>query len=124
MAGEERLICNSNLLVDSGDGVRFEVAGSRGRESAFAVRYQGEVHAYVNRCTHLPYELDWNPGKFFDSEGLVLICSVHGASYDPSSGKCVGGPCHRGLEKLAIEESEGKVYLSGTLFIEDRNHGG
>jgi len=112
MAESERLICRSVELVDSGDGVRFELERGGRREPAFVVRYGGEVHAYVNRCMHIPYELDWNPGKFFDSEGLVLICSVHGASYDPATGRCIGGPCYQGLAKVVVEESEGSVYLA------------
>ena len=110
MAERKRLICRGDELAECGDGVRFEFA--HGGEAAFVVRYQGEVHAYVNRCAHLPYELDWIAGKFFDSEGLVLICSVHGANYDPLTGQCVGGPCNHALTKIAVEEFDGGVYLA------------
>ena len=120
MAEPERLICRADELADGGIGVRFELAHG---ESAFAVRYQGEVHAYVNRCAHLPYELDWIAGKFFDSEGLLLICSVHGASYDPLTGQCVGGPCYHGLAKVAVEEFDGGVYLAGSRIAKERKHG-
>lgn len=99
-------------MEECGDGVRFEVEVGERREPAFAVRYMGKVQAYINRCTHIAYELDWNPGKFFDSEGLVLLCSVHGASYDASTGQCMGGPCYQGLTKLAVEEIDGVVYLA------------
>ena len=120
MAGTKRLICRGDELAECGDGVRFEL--ERG-EPAFVVRFQGEAHAYVNRCAHLPYELDWIPGKFFDSEGLVLICSVHGASYDPLTGQCVGGPCYHGLAKVAVEEFEGGVYLAEPWMLKERNNG-
>jgi len=76
------------------------------------VRVGGKVHASLNRCAHVPVELDWQPGKFFDSTGLVLICSTHGALYDPASGGCRGGPCGRGgLVELAVEERGGVVRL-------------
>ena len=123
MAGTKRLICRGDELADCGEGVRFEFEHGEHGEPAFVVRFQGEVHAYANRCAHLPYELDWIPGKFFDSEGLVLICSVHGASYDPLTGQCVGGPCYHGLDKLAVEEFEGGVYLAEPWMLKERNNG-
>src|SRR5690606_36272734 len=66
MATRERLICASTALVDGGDGVRFEVLRHGERQAAFAVRYFGTVYAYLNRCAHVPIELDWQRGRFFD----------------------------------------------------------
>jgi nitrite reductase/ring-hydroxylating ferredoxin subunit len=58
-------------------------------------------------------ELDWQPGRFFDADGMVLICSTHGALYDPATGECRGGPCRGGaLERVAIEEIDGEVVLN------------
>jgi nitrite reductase/ring-hydroxylating ferredoxin subunit len=112
MAGRERVICASAALDEGGDGVRFEIERTGATASGFAIRFAGVVHAYLNRCAHVGVELDWEPGKFFDSERLLLICSSHGALYDPSSGECLGGPCGGGgLEKLAIEERDGEVLL-------------
>src|ERR1041384_5911121 len=88
----QRLICASQALADSGRGVRFEVEYFGERAPAFAVRYAGEVHAYLNRCAHVAMELDWQEGVFFDSDGRDLLCSTHGATYDARSGRCVGGP--------------------------------
>ena len=68
MARTERIICSSADLTDSGDGVRFELEVEGKPEPAFAVRYGGRVYAYRNRCAHMPMELDWQPGKFFDVE--------------------------------------------------------
>ncbi|MBI2317242.1 MAG: Rieske 2Fe-2S domain-containing protein [Betaproteobacteria bacterium] len=107
----ERPICRSGELADSGDGVRFEVRWQGQAAQAFAVRFRGAVRAYLNRCGHLPMELDWIPGKFFDGEGALLICSTHGALYEPGSGRCAGGPCADGLVPLAVEERQGMVYL-------------
>ena len=113
MAADERLICPSSELEDSRRGVRFEVRRAAGAAPAFAVRFEGRVHAYLNRCAHLPMELDWRAGEFFDAEGLVLICSTHGALYAPDSGRCVGGRCIGcgGLEPVTVEERDGMVYL-------------
>jgi nitrite reductase/ring-hydroxylating ferredoxin subunit len=105
------VICASADLVDSGDGVRFEVRLGADPEPAFAVRYEGRVHAYLNRCAHMPMELDWKPGKFFDSEGLLLICSTHGAIYAPETGRCLGGPCEGRLVPVPVEERDGKIIV-------------
>jgi nitrite reductase/ring-hydroxylating ferredoxin subunit len=112
MAGSPRVICASADLAEAGQGVRFEV-GYRGETAAaFVVRYEGQVHAYLNRCPHVAMELDWLPGAFFDFESRDLICSTHGAVFSASSGKCLGGPCAgRPLVKLAVEESGGFIVL-------------
>jgi len=112
MATAQRLICASADLVEAGDGVRFVLERHGVAEAAFAIRWQGRVRAYFNRCAHVPVELDAQPGKFLDSSGLYLICTVHGALYDPTSGACLLGRCQgRGLEPLPVEERNGAVYL-------------
>ena len=114
MAENERLICASSALADSGRGVRFEVEYFGAPAPAFAVRYAGRVHAYLNRCAHVAMELDWQDGMFFDLGGVDLLCSTHGATYEASSGRCLGGPCNRTpLVKLRIEERDGAVYFMG-----------
>lgn len=113
MAGSERVICRSETLLEGGRGVRFEVATPGGTLKAFAVRYDGQVRAYINQCAHVPVELDWSEGEFFDSSGLYLICATHGAIYAPETGRCVGGPCKGGrLQPLTVSERDGNVFLS------------
>jgi nitrite reductase/ring-hydroxylating ferredoxin subunit len=108
------VICRSADLVDGGDGVRFEVPTHDGPAPAFAVRFGGRVCAYRNRCAHVPIELDWLPGRFFDYSGLYLICAMHGAHYAPESGRCVMGPCRGGrLTPVAVIERDGNLYLVG-----------
>lgn len=112
MAGDERVICASGELADAGQSVRFEVDYRGETAAAFVIRHEGTAHAYLNRCVHIPMELDWRPGAFFDAEGRDLICSTHGATYSASSGKCLGGPCAGGaLVKLAVVERDGLVFL-------------
>jgi nitrite reductase/ring-hydroxylating ferredoxin subunit len=114
MAAPERVICASGALAEAGDGVRFEVMHAGETQPAFVVRYDGAPRAYLNRCAHVPMELDWMQGKFFDSSETVLVCSTHGASYDPATGECVGGPC-RGARLTALDviERDGVVLLRG-----------
>ncbi|MGC8840588.1 MAG: Rieske (2Fe-2S) protein [Candidatus Sumerlaeaceae bacterium] len=59
----------------------------------FAIRFAGKVHAYLNRCPHLPLSLDYGDGEFFDEDKQWLVCRNHGAIFEPATGKCVAGPC-------------------------------
>jgi nitrite reductase/ring-hydroxylating ferredoxin subunit len=107
-----RLICSSEELVEGGAGVRFTVERFGVSEPAFLVRYQGEVRGYLNRCGHIPIELDWQQGRFFDFSGLYLICATHGAMYAPETGRCLGGRCNgKGLVAVAVAEREGQVFV-------------
>jgi nitrite reductase/ring-hydroxylating ferredoxin subunit len=114
MAQDERLICASNELADGDKGVRFSVEPLNESRTvpAFMIRYQGRIYAYLNRCAHIGVELDWIEGEFFDDSGLYLVCSTHGAIYEPHSGFCVGGPCKgKNLQRLEIEERDGNIFL-------------
>ncbi len=112
MVVSERLICKSEELKDSALGVRLEVQISGKLMPAFAVRQGGIVHAYINRCSHVAMELDWQPGRFFDAKGVDLICSTHGAVFAVRNGKCLGGPCAGGpLQKLDVADHDGAVFL-------------
>lgn len=117
MAERERLIGPSSAVLEGGDGLRFELQVADGSsQPAFAVRYQGKVQAYLNRCAHISVELDWNPGKFFDDSGIYLICATHGALYAPESGVCQAGPCRgAALIPVNILERDGSIYLIETL---------
>jgi nitrite reductase/ring-hydroxylating ferredoxin subunit len=107
-----RLICDAAQVVEGGKGVRFTIERYGRTEPAFLVRYDGRVHGYLNRCAHVPVQLDWMEGEFFDLSGLYLVCSTHGAAYLPHSGRCISGPCSgRSLVRLQIEERDGNVYL-------------
>ncbi|HUL95787.1 MAG TPA: Rieske 2Fe-2S domain-containing protein [Usitatibacter sp.] len=112
MARDPRLICPAAALAEGGRGVRFELSPGAGEEKGFAVRYDGGVCAFVNRCPHLGTELDWQPGEFFEESGLYLVCSTHGALFEPHTGLCVAGPCRgASLEPLPVREQGGGVFL-------------
>ena len=92
--------------------MRFEIPGPAPGLGGFAVRYDGAVCAFVNRCPHMGTELDWQPGEFFEEAGVYLICSTHGALFEPSTGYCVAGPCRgASLHPIRAEEREGQVFI-------------
>ena len=115
MAADVRLICISDTLVDGGPGCRFTVMRYGRDEPAFAVRFRGRVFAYLNRCGHVPVELDWQHNEFFDNSKLYLICATHGALYAPETGRCLGGRCNgKGLMPLPVIERDGAIYFTPT----------
>jgi nitrite reductase/ring-hydroxylating ferredoxin subunit len=108
----ERFICRSEALQERGTGVHFDLPWLGEIAPAFVVRYNGRVHAYLNRCAHVPVRLDWEQGEFFDFSRLYLVCATHGALYAPDSGHCLGGRCNgKSLQALKVVERDGAVYL-------------
>lgn len=107
---EPLALCESDTVTEGGKGIRFHVTAFGADASAFVIRFGGSVHAYLNRCAHVPMELDWTEGVFFDSSGSFLMCATHGALYSPRSGGCIGGPCDgRGLHKIQVVEKDGWI---------------
>lgn len=104
------LLCRSTELVNSAQAVAFDVLYCAQTCRAFAIRYQGQVHAYLNRCAHVPMEMDYQPNRFFDSTGHWLMCATHGAMYRPQTGACGSGPCRGGLIKIEVFERDGVVH--------------
>jgi nitrite reductase/ring-hydroxylating ferredoxin subunit len=104
-------LCGSAELAERGNALLFDVRHFREPARAFVMRFEGKVVAYLNRCVHVPTEMDWQPGEFLDSAREFILCSIHGAAYDPASGRCVAGPCGRGkLTLLHVDERDGEVY--------------
>lgn len=104
-------ICDSADILEGGDGLRFPVTAGSDAATGFVVRYDGVVHAYLNRCAHVPVELDWESGKFFESSGLYIMCATHGAIYMPDTGYCTGGPCRGShLRKIKVIEKDGQIF--------------
>ncbi|MFT3664793.1 Rieske (2Fe-2S) protein [Piscinibacter sp.] len=104
-------LCASAELAERGAAVLFDVRQWGQPARAFALRIDGRVVAYLNRCVHVPTEMDWQPGQFLDSERRFILCSIHGAAYEPASGRCAAGPCGRGsLVAIEVEERGGEVY--------------
>jgi nitrite reductase/ring-hydroxylating ferredoxin subunit len=104
-------ICASSEVEEGGRGVRFPLTAGGEDRTGFVIRYDGRVYGYLNRCAHVPIELDWNEGDFFESSGLYLMCSTHGALYTPETGMCAGGPCRGGrLRPIEVFEQGDQIF--------------
>lgn len=59
---------------------------------AFVINHRGALHAWVNRCCHVPMTMDWIENRFLTEDGAYIQCATHGACYEPGTGQCVAGP--------------------------------
>ena len=108
-----RVLPDARHLAETA-GVRFTVEIEGVLRAAFAVRYRGRVHAYVNSCRHQAQELDFGDAHFFDERCDALVCCHHGARYEPATGRCVAGPCEGArLTVLALEERGHELWCLG-----------
>ncbi|MBI5259475.1 MAG: Rieske 2Fe-2S domain-containing protein [Burkholderiales bacterium] len=111
MPDEGLRLCASADLAERGKAAVFDVLLWGQPARAFALRFEGAVVAYLNRCAHVPVEMDWQEGEFLDMDRCWIVCSIHGATYDPTNGHCVAGPAGRGrLMPIRTAERDGQVY--------------
>lgn len=79
----------------------------------FAVRRDGEVYAYHNRCPHQRISLDWQADRFLDASGSLIQCAHHGALFLIESGECVTGPCTgKSLRAIACHEDSTGIWVN------------
>ncbi|NWA04601.1 Rieske (2Fe-2S) protein [Pseudomonas gingeri] len=99
-----KFLCASQILADNSSR-GFEVDG----RPVLAVRREGRVYLYQNRCPHRGIALEWQPDQFLDASASLIQCATHGALFLIESGECVAGPCV-GQSLLALpcrEDAEG-----------------
>jgi nitrite reductase/ring-hydroxylating ferredoxin subunit len=78
----------------------------------FVIRWGGGVRGYVNACPHIGMPLNLSGDHFFEPEGKLLLCQMHGALFRPEDGHCVSGPCiGDALKRLSVEIRDGAVWL-------------
>jgi len=117
-ASDEQLLCASRELLERDKAVVFDVMLWRAPARAFALRFDGKVVCYVNRCANVTTEMDWQAGEFLDLDRRWIVCSIHGAHYEPTTGRCAAGPCGRGrLTAIDTEERDGQVWWRPTSDI-------
>jgi nitrite reductase/ring-hydroxylating ferredoxin subunit len=78
----------------------------------FVVNVKGTLHAWVNRCRHVPMTMDWVDNRFLDEAREYIVCGTHGATYRPDTGECVGGPAlGRALIRVPLRIDAGRVLV-------------
>ncbi|WP_298183294.1 Rieske (2Fe-2S) protein [uncultured Pseudomonas sp.] len=100
-------LCAPDELAE-GQSRGFEIA----EEKLFAVRKDGQLYAYRNRCPHRGIPLEWQPDQFLDASASLIQCATHGALFLIESGECVAGPCAgQSLQELATREDDQGIWV-------------
>ena len=86
-----RALCPLEEIPDG--GARGFAAAPGGFTGLFAVRQGDQAFVYVNSCPHVGAGLDWAPDRFLTADGLLIVCSTHGALFGKADGVCIAGPC-------------------------------
>jgi nitrite reductase/ring-hydroxylating ferredoxin subunit len=66
----------------------------------------GDVCALSAVCTHLGGPLD--KGQL---DGKTIKCPWHASVFDATTGKAVGGPAKKDLEKYEVKVEDGEVFV-------------
>ena len=103
-------LCRLDDLPD-GTATAVDAVLPEGPENLIVLRDGEDARAWINVCPHAGRRLDYAPGSFLLKDEL-LICAVHGASFNRNDGVCVAGPC-RGehLRALAVELRGDEVWI-------------
>ncbi|RRV04235.1 Rieske (2Fe-2S) protein [Pseudomonas sp. v388] len=83
-----KFLCTSGHIPDA-QSRGFELSDHR----LLAIRREGRVFVYKNRCPHRGVPLEWEADRFLDSSASLIRCATHGALFLIENGECVAGPC-------------------------------
>lgn len=95
---------DASRLTKHGDAQKFEYSDRFGMVcEGFVLFYRETLVAYENRCPHWGVPLDADESRFLDGSESFILCPMHGACFDASSGRCFQGPCMGdGLEAFEV----------------------
>ncbi len=106
----EAVLVGATDAVSGGSRPDTQVVDS---DSLIVYRDGDDVRAWHNVCPHAGRRLDWAPGKFLLGKDGLLICAVHGATFELQRGECVAGPCRgQSLRAVAVAIVDGEVGVS------------
>ena len=96
--------------IEDGGFAEIEMQVDGVAESVILHRQGAEVRGWLNLCPHAGRRLDWAPGQFLKSRDGLLVCAVHGASFELARGECVAGACRgQSLRAVALAVRDGEV---------------
>ncbi len=109
--GKRKLVARVGEL-EHGETKKFRLKCGGETVEGFILSYEGGHYAYRNSCRHIPLTLDWVDNRFFTEDNRYLICANHGATYEPTTGECIWGPCLGAfLERVPLEVARGKIFV-------------
>jgi nitrite reductase/ring-hydroxylating ferredoxin subunit len=103
------VVCRLEEIPDPG-ARGFSLPGASLPDEWFLVRRGATVHAYRNVCPHAGRFLNWKPDAFLTRDRSLIMCSGHGALFDPDSGRCVAGAAlGLSLDSVPVSIEDGEV---------------
>jgi len=104
-------LCRLTEIPDGG-AKGLDLGAAYDPREIFLVREGQSVYGYVNSCPHLGTPLEMIDDQFLNEDGFIL-CTTHGALFEPDDGECIAGPCMGDyLTPLSLEvEKDGLVLL-------------
>ena len=104
-------LCDRDAIGDGeAKGFIGVVAGKQ--RNIFAVRKADDWFVYLNQCPHAGALIDHIQGRFFNGDGSLLRCGMHGALFRIEDGACVDGPClGKSLTPLPCDVRDDGLYV-------------
>jgi nitrite reductase/ring-hydroxylating ferredoxin subunit len=111
---EERIVDVEEVPADS--TLLCTVREGFDEKEVLLVRLNGEVAAWRNFCPHWT-DVRLDKGSGAEVRDGELVCTRHGAMFEPDSGHCTYGPCEGSyLEEVDVEVHDGGVYLTDEAY--------
>jgi len=105
------VLCKLDDVPDGGSN-GFIAETPDGRRRFLVVRQGEQAFVYLNSCPHIGSPLDFEPGKFLNTDKTHIMCSTHGALFRIEDGHCISGPCAgKGLTKAEAQIVNGEIRL-------------
>jgi nitrite reductase/ring-hydroxylating ferredoxin subunit len=70
-------------------------------------RIAGKYHAVSNICSHARVLL--SKGRL---RGTTITCPLHGARFDVTSGKCLGGPAFQDIASYPVRDEGNEIFIA------------
>ena len=108
----DHLLCQRGDIPEGGSNGFAFTDNTGALRNYMVINKSDTLYIYENSCPHIGVPLDFNPGKFLDTSGEMIICSTHGALFEIENGNCVSGPCAgKNLVAVAYEERDQDLFI-------------
>jgi len=98
--------------IEEGKTRGFELSGL----NLIALKKDGVIFLYENRCPHLGLNLEFQPDDFLNYDETYIQCSTHGAMFTLNNGECVLGPCKgESLQAISYTLLDDQIMLTEPL---------
>lgn len=97
-------------MIPDGGARNFVLQMKAGRFHGLAVRRGERAFGFVDRCPHAGLPLAQTLDHYLTPDGSHIVCSWHGALFEPETGDCLAGPCvGRGLTSWPLGVVDGTI---------------